>query len=96
MSSPAPSPRSAAGDPDHVDLTDLEIIRRYSLVVRQGSAGRAEVLAALRSDVERLERSSRSSRTAGASARPSPQAASKTPSKRPAAKRAPAKRTARG
>lgn len=75
-----------------VDLTSLEIIRRYSLAVRQDSASRAEVLAALRSDLEWLERGNRSatrSRSAVAE-RPAPSA----PSAAPAAK-APVKASAK-
>lgn len=90
MSSPAPSPRPAGRDDDDVDLTDLEIIRRYSLAVRQGSAGRAEVLAALRSDLARLE----PARAVARSPRPSPRTAK--PAARRTATQAPARRTTRG
>jgi hypothetical protein len=98
MPSPSPSPQSGRGSgrgADDVELTDLEIIRRYSLAVRQDVADRAEVLAALRADLDRLAGSSRP-RTPATTTRPSPQAAAKTPAKR-SAKRAPAaKRTTGG
>lgn len=68
-----------AGDDALVDLTELEVVRRYSLAVRQGSAPRDEVLAALQADLDRLATPSGSARS-----RPSPHAG-----------KAPAKRTAR-
>lgn len=43
-----------AGDGATVDLTDLEVIRRFSLAVRQGTATRADVVAALTADLDRL------------------------------------------
>lgn len=43
-----------AGDDAPVDLTDLETIRRFSLAVRQATASRAELVAALSADLERL------------------------------------------
>src|SRR6185503_6577750 len=44
---------------DAVTLTDLEIIQRWSLAVRQASADRAEIVAALRADLDWLEGGSR-------------------------------------
>jgi hypothetical protein len=41
---------------DRVELTDLEVIQRWSLAVRGASAERAEVVAALRADLAWLER----------------------------------------
>src|SRR3954471_20843209 len=40
---------------DRVELTDLEVIQRWSLAVRGASADRSEVLAALRADLAWLE-----------------------------------------
>jgi hypothetical protein len=40
---------------DPVTLTDLEVIQRWSLAVRQASANRAELIAALRADLDWLE-----------------------------------------
>jgi hypothetical protein len=40
---------------DRVDLTELDVITRYSLAVRHGTAERAEVIQALRSDLAWLE-----------------------------------------
>jgi hypothetical protein len=40
---------------DRVELTDLEVIQRWSLAVRGASAERSEVVAALRSDLAWLE-----------------------------------------
>src|SRR5947208_14992216 len=41
---------------DRVELTDLEVIQRWSLAVRGASADRGEVVAALRADLAWLER----------------------------------------
>ena len=72
---------------DDVQLTDLEVIQRYSLAVRGASAPRAELVAALQADLDWLSgrrgRSSAGSKSATAS----------TGAGKPAAKRAPAKRT---
>jgi hypothetical protein len=40
---------------DRIDLTDLDVIARYSLAVRAATAPRDEVIAALRADLEWLE-----------------------------------------
>lgn len=59
MPSPSPSPSPGRGSgrlAEEVDLTDLEIIRRYSLAVRQDTADRSELLAVLHADLDRLER----------------------------------------
>src|SRR3954452_10216639 len=40
---------------DRVELTDLEVIQRWSLAVRGASADRSDVLAALRADLAWLE-----------------------------------------
>ncbi len=68
---------------DDVQLTDLEVIQRYSLAVRGASASRSEVIAALQADLDWLK--------GGRRAAPA-KAAAKAPAK--AVKRAPAKRTA--
>lgn len=68
---------------DDVQLTDLEVIQRYSLAVRGASADRSEIIAALQADLDWLK--------GGRRAAPA-KAAAKAPAK--AAKRAPAKRTA--
>jgi hypothetical protein len=44
---------------DPVELTDLELISRYSLAVRTARAGRAELIALLRSDLAFLEQGRR-------------------------------------
>jgi hypothetical protein len=72
---------------DRVDLTDLEVIQRWSLAVRGASAERSEVLAALRADLAWLEgRRAPVSRSAPAR---------KPPARKPAAKPA-AKKTSSG
>jgi hypothetical protein len=40
---------------DRVELTDLEVIQRWSLAVRGATAERAEIVAALRADLAWLE-----------------------------------------
>lgn len=67
---------------DDVQLTDLEVIQRYSLAVRGASASRSEIIAALQADLDWL--------TGGRRAKAP---AAKAPAKAPV-KRAPAKRTA--
>jgi hypothetical protein len=52
-----------------VDLTALEVIRRYSLAVRQPAADRAELLAALKADVAWLESAGRARPAARPTAR---------------------------
>ena len=46
---------------DRVELTDLDVIARYSLAVRAATADRAELIAALRSDLAWLENGRRAS-----------------------------------
>lgn len=72
---------------DDVQLTDLEVIQRYSLAVRGASASRAEVVAALQADLAWLQ---------GGRRAPAKPAATEDarPAAKKAAKRAPAKRTA--
>src|SRR4051794_32160022 len=47
---------------DPVELTDLEVIQRWSLAVRSASADRADVVAALRADLAWLEGRARRTR----------------------------------
>src|SRR3954469_14076139 len=70
---------------DRVELTDLEVIQRWSLAVRGASADRADVIAALRADLAWLERG-RTGETTRASTRAS--SAGKTTVKKAAAKKA--------
>lgn len=72
---------------DDVQLTDLEVIQRYSLAVRGASASRSEVIAALQADLDWLKSGRRAAPAKAAATAPA-----KAPAK--AAKRAPAKRTA--
>lgn len=88
---------------DDVQLTDLEVIQRYSLAVRGASAARSEVIAALQADLDWLKGSRRAAPakapapSLGTSPAKAPaKAAAKAPAKSPAkaARSAPAKRTA--
>ena len=45
----------AASDDDRVELTELDVITRYSLAVRTATADRAELIAAMRADLAWLE-----------------------------------------
>ena len=60
----------AASDDDRVELTELDVITRYSLAVRSATASREELITALRDDLAWLEsgrgrrRTTRSSSTA--------------------------------
>ena len=45
----------ASADSDRVDLTELDVITRYSLAVRHGTAERGELIDALRADLAWLE-----------------------------------------
>jgi hypothetical protein len=40
---------------DRIDLTELDVITRYSLAVRFGTADRGEIIEALRADLAWLE-----------------------------------------
>jgi hypothetical protein len=46
---------SSGADSDRVDLTELDVITRYSLAVRHASADRSELIEALRADLKWLE-----------------------------------------
>jgi hypothetical protein len=84
---------------DSVQLTDLDVIARYSLAVRSATADRDELLETLRADVAWLERG-RARATTSAFRAPAEDAqagddAEYEPQSRPtrgAAKKAPAKR----
>jgi len=62
-------------DNDRVELTELDVITRFSLAVRTATADRDEVIAALRSDLAWLE-----------GGRPRSTAASPAPRRAPAAR----------
>ena len=49
---------------DSVQLTDLDVIARYSIAVRTASADREELIETLRADLEWLERNHRPARPA--------------------------------
>ena len=72
---------------DDVQLTDLEVIQRYSLAVRGATASRAELVAALQADLDWLGSGRRKAAPAKAPAKAPVQA----PAKAPAAKKAPRK-----
>jgi len=66
---------------DRIDLTELDVITRYSLAVRHGTAERAEIIQTLRADLAWLEGTRRTtSRTQTTTAR-------KTTTKKTAAKK---------
>lgn len=83
---------------DDVSLTDLEVIQRYSLAVRAATAPRADVIAALASDLAHLRASLRAgAATSGSEAATSREAGAATsdpdtaPAAEAAASRSPAK-----
>jgi hypothetical protein len=57
----------AASDDDRVELTELDVITRYSLAVRSATAPRDELIAALRDDLAWLEGSRSRRRTTSSS-----------------------------
>ena len=68
---------------DRVDLTELDVITRYSLAVRHGTAERDEVIETLRADLAWLEGGRRpSSRSTSTRARKTTIATKKTASRR--------------
>ncbi len=87
---------------DRVELTDLEVIQRWSLAVRGASAERAEVIAALRADLSWLEggRRPRADRADDGDAAPrrttAPRKATKSPVKSSAKKPSARSSTGRG
>ncbi|MDX6286964.1 MAG: hypothetical protein QOG53_2449 [Frankiales bacterium] len=66
---------------DDVQLTDLEVIQRWSLAVRSASAERGEVVAALRADLAWLE-GRRATKRAGSDETPRRPAAKKSATKK--------------
>ena len=70
---------ASSTDTDDVQLTDLEVIQQFSLAVRGASAPRAQVIAALESDLAYLKAAKKA---------PAPKAAKP-------AKKAPAKKAVR-
>lgn len=87
---------------DRVELTDLDVIARYSLAVRAATAGRSELIATLRSDLAWLEGSRRAAaprRESPPPERPAPvrkaAAPARAPARKTAAKKQAAKKTAR-
>ena len=77
---------------ERVELTDLDVITRYSLAVRAATADRAELIATLRADLAWLEGGRRNA-PAEPPARPArPAAVAKAPAKRPATKAAPVRK----
>jgi hypothetical protein len=64
---------------DRVDMTELDVITRYSLAVRHGTADRAELIQTLRGDLAWLEGGRR---TTSRSTTPRKTAARKTTSRR--------------
>src|SRR4051794_5116432 len=79
----------AAAD-DRVELTDLDVITRYSLAVRHASASRDELIATLRDDLAWLE----GGRSRGTPAKSAGRTTTARATKPPTAK-APAKNTPR-
>lgn len=84
---------------DDVQLPDLQVIQRYSLAVRGATAARADVIAALESDLAWLtgggrRRPAAAKKAAPKAATPAPRPVKAAAKKRAAgAKKAPAKRT---
>ena len=58
-----------AGDSHRIDLTELDVITRYSLAVRHATADRDELIEALRADLAWLEGGRRTTTTRRAPAR---------------------------
>jgi hypothetical protein len=81
---------ASSTDTDDVQLTDLEVIQQFSLAVRGATAPRAQVIAALESDLAYLRKPA--AKTAPAKTAPATRAPAKTaPATRAPATRAPAK-----
>jgi hypothetical protein len=70
---------------DRVELTDLEVIQRWSLAVRGATAERSDVVAALRADLAWLEgRRATANTGAGAASATTKRAAAKSTTRTPA------------
>jgi len=88
---------------DRVELTDLDVISRYSLAVRAATADRHELIATMRADLDWLQGQGGRSRRTSAASTPAPVAPPaaepvrrSTPDRRaPAVKKATAKKTTR-
>jgi hypothetical protein len=76
---------------DRVDLTELDVISRYSLAVRTATADRVELVAALRSDLAWLE-AGRAARTPARKAAAKP-ATRSTPARTATARKTTARKT---
>ncbi len=86
-----------SGPNDTVPLTDLEVIAQYSLAVRQASAPRAEVIAALEADLAFLTGGGRRTPVKPAAKAPAAdpaKASASASAKRASVKKAPAKKAA--
>jgi hypothetical protein len=71
---------------DRVELTDLDVITRYSLAVRNAKADREELITVLRSDLAWLEQGRRARPAVTPARRPTKSATrsqAKTPAKTP-------------
>ena|SRR5205085_5466872 len=75
---------------DRIELTDLEVIQRWSLAVRGATAERSAVVAALRADLAWLEDRGSSARRSAAESETTP-----VPVRKPAARKATKKPNAR-
>jgi hypothetical protein len=73
---------------DRIELTDLDVITRYSLAVRAATAEREELIAALQSDLAWLEQ--------GRRPRPAAATPRRTATKTSAAKKTPAAKKTTG
>lgn len=82
---------NSEADSDRVDLTELDVITRYSLAVRHGTADRTELIQALRADLAWLEGGRR---TPSRSAPARPAATTRTATARKTAVKKTAKKTA--
>ena len=67
---------------DRIDLIELDVITRYSLAVRHGTAERAEVIQTLRSDLAWLEGTRRTTARAAGTRTRKTTAAKKTATRR--------------
>ena len=70
---------ASADETDRIDLTELDVITRYSLAVRHGTAERDELIQTLRADLAWLEGGRR---TTSRSTTPRKAAARKTTTRR--------------
>ena len=74
---------ASAAESDRIDLTELDVITRYSLAVRHGTAERDEVIQTLRADLAWLEGGRRpAARSTTTRARKTTAAAKKSASRR--------------